>query len=52
MIYSKDDVLNMLAQIRKDCEDNSFFFKNDELPPKVVMLKHIKASIEIIEESL
>ncbi len=52
MIYSKDDIKRMLGKINKDVWEKSFYFKNDNLPPRVVMTKHVEAILKEIEDSL
>lgn len=52
MNYSKDDVLRMLLQIRKEIEAAAFFYKNDRLPPKVVMEADVKLAIERVAEEV
>lgn len=52
MIYSKDDVIRMLTKIRTDIEPISFFYKNDNIPPKVVLKKELLMILNEIEQSL
>jgi hypothetical protein len=51
MNYSKADVLRMLLQLRQEIERAAFYYKNDNIPPKVVLEADVKLAIErVVEE--
>lgn len=52
MIYSPEDVKRILAKVLFTARDLSWFFKNDNIPPKVIMIRQLEEIIETVEKEL
>lgn len=52
MIYSKTDVQRMLVHIKTELDKVSWFYKNDCIPPKVVMMKQVEDVLSTVEKTI
>ena len=52
MIYGKDDVKRMLQWLKDEAEKKAFCYKNDNLPPKVIMLVQLDEIITELETKI